>query len=52
LTKYGKPIQKTEGFGSPETNKLFCHVCDETIEGFEPPYAYDHMVNHVVIKDG
>jgi hypothetical protein len=53
LTKYGKPFLKPNLDGSNTDNKqLYCHVCDHLIEGFEAPYAHDHMVNHLVLRDG
>ena len=38
--------------GPDDTQQLYCSICDYALEGFEGPYAQEHMQEHVTISDG
>ncbi|TNV82868.1 hypothetical protein FGO68_gene3135 [Halteria grandinella] len=50
LTKYGPPCKINGPTNSPP--RLYCQVCEIEIFGFEPPYAYPHIMLHCPIKKG
>ena len=44
LTKYGPPSKK-----AGNDIQLYCVVCEQYIEGFDAPYALEHMQDHVTL---